>query len=343
MEREQRSEGATVPEGDFAGYQVYDQNRQRIGEVEDLFLDENDQPEYIGVRMGVLGTQSTLIPISITTVDAEAGRIVVPADRDMVMGGPTFDEDSEFTFEDDDRVRSYYGLGSGAGNEDRGTHSAYGEKTPSATEPNAADRGISRGHTEGSEVREHGLRGEGVSDRSSAGEHDLRGEGASDRSRSSLEHEDEVRIQRSEEELRVGTRKREAKAVKVRKRIVTERQRMSVPKVSEEVTVERVPVEGREAAELGAEIGEDEIVVPVAAEEVVVEKRPVVKEEIRIRKDVVHEEEVIEADVRKEEIDIDDQTTQRGHQRQDHPTGDRSRNQRQDHPTGDRPHKEDGL
>lgn len=328
MEHEQRSEGATVPEGDFAGYQVYDQNRQRIGEVEALFLDENDQPEYIGVTMGVRGTQSTLIPISITTVDAEVGRIVVPADRDMVMGGPTFDEDREFTSEDDDRVRSYYGLGSGAGNEDRGTHSAYGEKTPSATGPNAADRGISRGHTEGSEVREHGLRGEG----------------ASGRSGSSLEHEDEMRIQRSEEELRVGTRKREAKAVKVRKRIVTERQRMDVPKMREEVTVERVPVEGRDAAELGgSKLGEDEIVVPVITEEVVVEKRPVVKEEIRIRKDVVHEEEVIEADVRKEEIDIDDQTTQRDHQRQDHLTGDRSRNQRQDHPTGDRPHKEDGL
>ncbi len=327
MEREQRSEGATVPEGNFAGYQVYDQNRQRIGEVEALFLDENDHPEYIGVTMGVLGTQSTLIPISITTVDAEAGRIVVPADRDMVMGGPTFDEDREFTSEDDDRVRSYYGLRSDAGNEDRGTHSAYGEKTPSATEPNAADRDISRGHTEGSEVREHGLRGEGVSDRS----------------RSSLEHEDEMRIQRSEEELRVGTRKREAKAVKVRKRIVTERQRMDVPKMREEVTVERVPVEGRDAAALGAEIGEDEMVVPVITEEVVVEKRPVVKEEIRIRKDVVHEEEVIEADVRKEEIDIDDQTTPRDHPRQDHPTGDRSRNQRQEHTTGGRPHKEDGL
>jgi uncharacterized protein (TIGR02271 family) len=126
---------------------------------------------------------------------------------------------------------------------------------------------------------------------------------------------DETRIQRSEEELRVGTRKSEAKAVRVRKRIVTERQRIDVPKTREEVTVERVPVEARDAVGLGAEIGEDEIVVPVTEEEIVVEKRPVVKEEIRIRKDVVHEEEVIEADVRKEEIDIDDQTTARDRQR----------------------------
>jgi hypothetical protein len=38
----------------------------------------------------------------------------------------------------------------------------------------------------------------------------------------------------------------------------------------------------------------------------------VVKEEIRLRKDVVEDEEVVERDVRKEEIDIDAQTERRG-------------------------------
>jgi stress response protein YsnF len=40
----------------------------------------------------------------------------------------------------------------------------------------------------------------------------------------------------------------------------------------------------------------------------VVEKRPVVKEEVRIKKDVVEDTEVVEEDVRREEIDIEDQT-----------------------------------
>jgi stress response protein YsnF len=42
-----------------------------------------------------------------------------------------------------------------------------------------------------------------------------------------------------------------------------------------------------------------------------VEKRPVAKEEVTIRKDVVEDTEVVEEDVRREEIDIDDQTTRR--------------------------------
>jgi stress response protein YsnF len=46
-------------------------------------------------------------------------------------------------------------------------------------------------------------------------------------------------------------------------------------------------------------------------QEVVTDKRAVVKEEIRLRKDVVQDEEVVEEDVRKEEVDIDDATERR--------------------------------
>ncbi|MDQ4003216.1 MAG: YsnF/AvaK domain-containing protein, partial [Actinomycetota bacterium] len=110
--------------------------------------------------------------------------------------------------------------------------------------------------------------------------------------------------QRSEEELRAGTRERRAGSVNVRKRVRTDHERLSVPKRREEVSVERVPVEDREASE--AEIVEDdEVRIPVVEEEVVVEKRPVVKEEIRLRKAVVEEEEVVEADLRKEEVKVD--------------------------------------
>jgi stress response protein YsnF len=44
---------------------------------------------------------------------------------------------------------------------------------------------------------------------------------------------------------------------------------------------------------------------------VVVEKRPVVKEEVRIRKEVVEDTEVVEEDVRREDVEVDDETTGR--------------------------------
>ena len=128
--------------------------------------------------------------------------------------------------------------------------------------------------------------------------------------REDLHDEEELRVQRTEEELKAGTREREAGEVGVRKRVRTEREQQTVPTRHEEVSVERVPVEeGREASE--AEIGDDEVSMPVTEDEVVVEKRPVVKEEVRVRKDVVEDEEVVEEDVRREEIDIEDQTQRR--------------------------------
>ena len=133
----------------------------------------------------------------------------------------------------------------------------------------------------------------------------MEGEERSDRP---TEREDELRVQRSEEELRAGARERQAGEVGVRKSVRTDRERIEVPTRHEEVTVDRVPVEG-EATE--AQIGEDEVSVPVTEEEVVVEKRPVVKEEVRIRKEVVEDTEVVEEDVRREEVEVDDESTGR--------------------------------
>jgi uncharacterized protein (TIGR02271 family) len=123
-----------------------------------------------------------------------------------------------------------------------------------------------------------------------------------------VSEEDELRIRRSEEELRTGVRQREAGSMNVRKNVRTEREEVRVPRRREEVDVERVPT-NREVAE--AEFGDEEVVVQVFEEEVVVSKRIVLKEEIRLRKRVVEEVQTFEVDLRKEEVEIDDQTTRR--------------------------------
>jgi len=154
--------------------------------------------------------------------------------------------------------------------------------------------GMRMGDTESGEFRGHASDAEGVRQPGS-----------------DLEDEDELRVQRSEEELRVGTREREAGSVNVRKRVRIERERIEVPTRHEEVTVERVPVSGAASEVAGARIGEDEVSMPVVEDEVMVQKRPVVKEEIRVRKDVVRGTEIVEDDVRKEEVEVEDATRRR--------------------------------
>jgi uncharacterized protein (TIGR02271 family) len=275
----------------FAGYTVYDANREKIGKVDDLFVDEDDNPEYIGVKTGFLGTKSTLIPIELVRVNDRRGLVEIRTDKDLVKDGPSFDDDEEISPEYEERVRAHYGLGRGRqGVAQRGAYGDYYEHDEDHPSRSSALVGSD-------DQRQHS----GYRERDRSWEKDLdaavRGNGC---------EEEELRVQRIEEELRAGTREREAGRVNVRKRVRTERDRVRVPIRREEVRVERVPVERRETGE--AEIGEDEFVVPFVEEEVVVEKRPVVKEEIRLRKEVVEDEEVVERDVRKEEIDIDDQT-----------------------------------
>jgi uncharacterized protein (TIGR02271 family) len=292
---EERSDRFTAIEDQYTGYTVVDQSGEKIGKVDDLFLDEDDQPEYFGVKMGFLGTSSTLIPADIATTNNEQGFIEVSQPKSTVKDGPAFDDDREITPEYENEVRSYYGLGSvessGSygdyeGDEETNGHSGAG--TTDSTTAGTVGSGMSMGDTETGEFREHDRNQEGLSQPGS-----------------DLEDEDELRVQRSEEELRAGTREREAGAMKVRKRVRTDRERIEVPTKHEEVTVERVPVKG-EATE--AQIGEDEVSVPVTEEEVVTDKRAVAKEEIRVRKDVVEDTEVVEDDVRREEIDVEDAT-----------------------------------
>ena len=117
--------------------------------------------------------------------------------------------------------------------------------------------------------------------------------------------DDERIITRSEEELAVGKRQVEAGEVQLRKTVETEHRTERVPVTREEVTVERRPVD-RELAAGDIEIGEESIRVPVTEEELIVDKRPVVKEEIVVKKHAVEDTETVEADIRKERVDVND-------------------------------------
>ena len=346
----------------FEGYQIYDQHYEKVGKVDDLFVDENDVPEYIGVKTSLFGGPSTLIPMDIVRVNDLRQLVEVASDKATIEEGPSFGDDAEITAEFEERVYAHFGAtresplagrgGYGAyHDENADVDVAYGERSrapeygavPAApveyeypsdsaneergyaetrpkTEPVAEPRegarvydwdieterrGTDRGHSGAGTV------GSGMSmgdtETGEFREHDRNQEGLSQPG-SDLQDEDELRVQRSEEELLAGTRERVAGSVNVRKRVRTDRERLEVPTRREEVSVERVPVSG-EASE--AQIGADEVSVPVVEDEVVVQKKPVVKEEIRVRKDVVHERQIVEEDVRREEVDIEDDTRRR--------------------------------
>ncbi len=115
----------------YKDYTVYDQHYEKVGKVDDLFVDENDQPEYIGVKMGLLGTKSTLIPIELVRVNDRRKLVEVAADESTIKGAPTFDDDKDITPEYEHGVHGYFGLepqGSGEGRSSYGGYYASDEE-----------------------------------------------------------------------------------------------------------------------------------------------------------------------------------------------------------------------
>jgi uncharacterized protein (TIGR02271 family) len=109
--------------------------------------------------------------------------------------------------------------------------------------------------------------------------------------------EGEQRITRSAEELRYGRREVPVGEVNVRKHVETEHVKEPVTRSREDVRVERRPISGDQPGR--ADFGDDEIRIPLTEEEVVVEKRPVAKEEVVITKERTEDTVIIEEDLRK--------------------------------------------
>jgi uncharacterized protein (TIGR02271 family) len=120
--------------------------------------------------------------------------------------------------------------------------------------------------------------------------------------------EREGAVTRHEEELRVGKRDVEAGRARLRKWVETEPVSEDVELRRERARVTREPVE-RPAAD--AEIGEEEVDIPLRAEEAVVQKETVAKERVGLEKDVEAGRETVGGDVRKERVEVEGDAEER--------------------------------
>jgi len=267
---EERSDRFTALEEHYAGYEVYDQQGEKIGKVDDLFVDENDQPEYIGVKTGLFGLKSTLIPWELLRVDEERRVIEVSESKDKVMDAPNFDDDEDISPEHEDRVYKHFGLERRGESGEGGGYGPYYSDSTSKTRPDAAS-GMSPGYRE----REGSQGSVSEEEYSSRSEERRPDEDTEDR------HTEKARERQSEAATDAGSEgatadtgaeERDPGDLRVRKRVRTDREQVRVPVKREEARVEQGP-DG----------------------------------ELHIRKEIVEDEQTIEVDVNREEVDLEDE------------------------------------
>lgn len=109
---------------------------------------------------------------------------------------------------------------------------------------------------------------------------------------------------RHEEELRVERATEEAGAVRARKRTETEVVTQLVPREIEDADVERVAAAENDSGQIET-LADGSVSIPLFEEQLVITKRLVVRERVIVRKRTTMEEHRVEAELRKERIEVE--------------------------------------
>ena len=246
----------------------------KIGTISDIYLDDDTgQPEWALVNTGLFGTKATFVPLA--QAQATGDSIQVPYEKAQVKDAPGMQADGQLSKDEEAELYHYFGLDYTESYSDSGLPTAG-----QGLDPRDGDR-------------------DGVSDdaQDTAVGRDTSGPTTDDA------------MTRSEEELRVGTTQRERGRVRLRKHVTTEQVTTTVPVQREEVRLEREPITdvNIDAATSGPAISEEEHEVTLHEETPVVEKRVVPRERVRLDTDTVTEQRQVGDEVRKEQIEVDDQ------------------------------------
>jgi uncharacterized protein (TIGR02271 family) len=264
------------------GTDVHSTDGDKVGTAGQVYLDDRTgRPEWVTVRTGLFGTKESFVPLN--QADLSGDRITVPFDKARVKNAPRIDPDGDLSPAEEDELYTYYGLTSAGG------RLSDTDTTTDTAETTSVDR------------RDRDR--DGVYD-------DVEGRTVG-RDTSGPTTDDAMT--RSEERLIAGTRTEQTGRARLRKYVVTEQQQVSVPVSREEARLEREPISDANIGKAmdGPAISEEEHEVTLHAERPVVDTEAVPVERVRLGKETITDTETVDGQIRKEQIELDDDTTAR--------------------------------
>src|SRR4051794_41807934 len=87
---------------EWRGRTVVDRDGDKIGRLEELYLDEDDRPAWAAVATGLFGRRQSLVPLADLRPDGDDLR--VPYEKDRVKDAPNVDPDDRLSGEEEDRL-----------------------------------------------------------------------------------------------------------------------------------------------------------------------------------------------------------------------------------------------
>ncbi|MEU4119263.1 PRC and DUF2382 domain-containing protein [Kitasatospora sp. NPDC028055] len=331
---------------DLIGHKAVDRNGDKIGTVDEVYLDDaTGHPEWAAVRTGIFG-RDAFVPL--TTSEFSGDELRVPYDKSLVKDSPDFGVGQHLSPAQELQLYRYYGLdtpvdGRPAAAEparddrpdlDFGTTTAAAAARPIAFHsPDPASTTTATGtttmtstgttHTSTDTATEAHVRtlstpapiANGTAPAPAAAHlvepkpHPAATTPAANGTAASSAPSGPVEITCREERLDITTEWHVLGSAKLRKYVTSEQVERRVPVVRERVRVERIPVSDAERASL------TEKEIAEAVEEVTLrEERPVVRkylapvERVRLVVERYTEEEVVRDELRREHVEVHDDT-----------------------------------
>jgi hypothetical protein len=96
---------------DWRGRTVIDRAGEKIGTLENIYLDEDQRPRWGSIRTGLFGLRETLAPLDEARQEDDLVRL--PFERDQVQQAPNLDPDVQLAEDEEERLYRHYGLASG--------------------------------------------------------------------------------------------------------------------------------------------------------------------------------------------------------------------------------------
>src|SRR3712207_7040879 len=93
----------------FRGQQLRGTDGEKIGTIEEIYLDNDTQaPEWAVVTTGLFGTKQTFVPLRDAST-ADDG-VTVPYDKDTVKDAPRIDPDGRLSHDEERELYRHYGM-----------------------------------------------------------------------------------------------------------------------------------------------------------------------------------------------------------------------------------------
>ncbi len=91
------------------GTDVCDQTGDKIGTVDEIYVEGDSNVRYLAVKTGWFGSKRHIVPMDEVTYSEESNAVILPYGRERLESAPTYDDRDRLSDRDERSIYGFYG------------------------------------------------------------------------------------------------------------------------------------------------------------------------------------------------------------------------------------------